>query len=128
MIQFWTAVGVAGGFFIVFGTSKIDSTFSWRLPFILAATFSAVMAVGVTLCPFSPRWLLTQSRRDEAENVVQFLLGSEPEQHEEREELIAVGLSGTQGRGSIKDGFVAMFSKGYVSPRRLQPPPSSLTV
>lgn len=114
MCQLWTALGIAVGFFLVYATEQFHSTYSWRTPLILAAVFGAVMAVGIALCPFSPRWLLTQGRRDEAEAVVQLLLGSDPEQHEEREELIKAGLSGTQGRGSIKDGFVTMFSKGYV--------------
>lgn len=110
MIQVWTATAISCGFFIAYGTKKLDSSYSWRLPFILAAIAAGVMAVGIALCPFSPRWLLAQGRREEAEVVVQFLLGSDPEQHEEREELISVGA---QGRRNMRDGFVAMFHKGY---------------
>lgn len=109
-------VGLAVAFFFAFGCSQLyPSTLSWRLPFIVAAVFATLMAIGTYKCPFSPRWLLTHGRRDEAEQVLSLLIGTEPEQHAEREELISAGTSGTQARASLSDGLRAMWSRKYVS-------------
>ncbi|KAH7024817.1 MFS sugar transporter-like protein [Microdochium trichocladiopsis] len=62
-----------GGFLaagITYGTSKMDSTWAWRLPSALQALFS-ILALGfLFVVPESPRWLIMQDRNEEALQVL----------------------------------------------------------
>ncbi|KAI0010046.1 general substrate transporter [Xylariaceae sp. FL0662B] len=65
--QLLITLGLVAGFFTCYGTTKMASSLSWRLPFILLASYSFVFAVAVlTWLPASPRWLASQGRTNEA--------------------------------------------------------------
>lgn len=64
--QFCTTIGVAAGYFISYGTSRIDSSASWRVPLAFQSFMALSFAVFVTLVPHSPRWLLSKGRAKEA--------------------------------------------------------------
>ncbi|EFR00966.1 H(+)-myo-inositol cotransporter [Nannizzia gypsea CBS 118893] len=50
--------GLVAGFFTCYSSVKIVTTLSWRLPFILLASYSATFAViAYVFLPPSPRWL-----------------------------------------------------------------------
>ncbi|EZG05852.1 hypothetical protein H106_04354 [Trichophyton rubrum CBS 735.88] len=50
--------GLVAGFFTCYRSVTIDTTLSWRLPFILLASYSATFAViAYVFLPPSPRWL-----------------------------------------------------------------------
>ncbi|KAL9937559.1 hypothetical protein V8E36_003968 [Tilletia maclaganii] len=68
--QLFTASGVAIGFFLAFGSSRIFSSLSWRTPFIVQAFTAACLLAGSFFIPFSPRWLAEQGRTDEARAVL----------------------------------------------------------
>jgi hypothetical protein len=82
--QLLITLGLVVGFFTCYGTSNINSSLSWRLPFIflsgLAFTFSA--AALLWLIP-SPRWLSLHGRTAEAAETWDFLGVS----HADREKL-----------------------------------------
>ncbi|GAA5975420.1 hypothetical protein JCM11641_004258 [Rhodosporidiobolus odoratus] len=80
---------IAFAFFFCYGTVKIPGSISWRLPFILQAITATVVAVVAPFMPYSSRWLLSKGRREEAERVLDLLVG--PDNVEERKELMAVG-------------------------------------
>ncbi|KAJ5348491.1 uncharacterized protein N7506_001744 [Penicillium brevicompactum] len=56
--QLATTLGLVMGYFVSYGTSSIQSSLSWRLPFIVLASLSMVLC-GLSLCflPESPQWL-----------------------------------------------------------------------
>ncbi|PWN34141.1 general substrate transporter [Meira miltonrushii] len=57
MIQFCIAIGIMTGYFITYATQRISSSLSWRLPFIVQASTSALLALLIiAFVPFSPRW------------------------------------------------------------------------
>ncbi|KAI1425941.1 general substrate transporter [Xylaria sp. FL1777] len=64
--QFITVTGIALGYFTCYGSVSIDSSFSWRLPFILQVVVSALLAWLCFVLPESPRWLQVQGKREEA--------------------------------------------------------------
>ena len=64
--QFMSALGICAGYFTCYGSIKIDSSISWRLPFIFMAVTGIILAVSCLYLPPSPRWLLVNSRRDDA--------------------------------------------------------------
>lgn len=47
--QLLITLGLVMGFFTCYGTSRIDSSFSWRTPFLILACFSAVFSVAAYL-------------------------------------------------------------------------------
>lgn len=66
--QFAITIGVAAGYFISFGTSKLGSTSaSWRLPIAFQALVAFSMVVACLKIPPSPRWLISKGRSAEAQ-------------------------------------------------------------
>lgn len=55
---------------VTYGTFKIDSSWSWRLPSLLQCVFSIVQACLVFFCPESPRWLIYKGRYEEARAIL----------------------------------------------------------
>nr|POE69794.1 hexose transporter 2 [Quercus suber] len=61
--QLLVTCGLMVGFFTCYGSANIASNTSWRLPFILLASYSAAFAVAsFWLLPASPRWLAEHGR------------------------------------------------------------------
>ncbi|KAI0015785.1 putative transporter [Xylariomycetidae sp. FL0641] len=65
--QLFITLGIMTGFFTCYGTERFHSAFSWRLPFILLATYSVLFTAAALLwLPASPRWLTLKGRTEEA--------------------------------------------------------------
>ena len=71
--QFMVTVGICGGFFTCYGSIHIPSSLSWRLPFILQAVTSLLLAVSCFYLPMSPRWLYLRNRTDDAMRALERL-------------------------------------------------------
>lgn len=102
--QLFTSGAIALGFFVCYGTIKIQSSMSWRLPFAISAFVGLGVALTVPFLPFSPRWLVTHGRSDEAQRVLNLITG--PEDDDERRELLAVSPSGDSA------GWLDIFDEG----------------
>ncbi|KAG8743615.1 hypothetical protein FRC10_011678 [Ceratobasidium sp. 414] len=64
---------------ITLGTSKMKSDLSWRLPLIFQAVPSFVVICSVWFLPESPRWLMANSRDEEARAfLVRYHGGGDP--------------------------------------------------
>ncbi|KAF2161903.1 hypothetical protein M409DRAFT_37484 [Zasmidium cellare ATCC 36951] len=86
MPQFMTCVALVIGFFTAYGTVNIEGSLSWRLPFIITAGMSTAYALAnLFLLPDSPRWLILNGRRQEADKVWD-LLGVKREDREAMDE------------------------------------------
>jgi MFS family permease len=64
--EFSIIVGIVVAFWITYGTRSIASEWSWRLPFLLQILPGLVLGVGIVFLPFSPRWLGSKGRDEEA--------------------------------------------------------------
>ena len=64
--EFAIVTGIVIAFWITYGTQYISTEWSWRLPFLLQLIPGLVLAAGVFTLPFSPRWLVSKNRDDEA--------------------------------------------------------------
>jgi DNA-directed RNA polymerase III subunit RPC2 len=97
--QLLITLGLVVGFFTCYGTARIQSSMSWRTPFLILACLSLLFSAAafLWLVP-SPRWLTIHGRREEA-NVVWDLLGVS---HAEREKSEI-----EQARGSVIQGPVS---------------------
>ncbi|KAI1864918.1 uncharacterized protein JN550_008738 [Neoarthrinium moseri] len=65
--QLLTTLGLMVGFFTCYGTANVESSMSWRLPFVLLSAYSFVFtAISLLLLPPSPRWLVLRGRTSES--------------------------------------------------------------
>ncbi|KAI1253664.1 hypothetical protein MGN70_004056 [Eutypa lata] len=53
-----------------YGTFKIDSTWSWRIPSLLQGGIPVLQLAGWLFVPESPRWLISRGRREEAHQLL----------------------------------------------------------
>lgn len=66
MEEFCIVLGIVIAFWITYGTRYIAGEWAWRLPFLLQMIPGFVIAAGVFVLPFSPRWLASKGRNEEA--------------------------------------------------------------
>ena len=98
------AAGICAGYFTCYGSVKIDSSISWRLPFILMAITGIILAISCFYLPPSPRWLLVHDRREDAIRSLTRLEISRTEVEKDMSKLTARGdpkVSFWQAIGSI---------------------------
>ncbi|KFA79496.1 hypothetical protein S40288_05350 [Stachybotrys chartarum IBT 40288] len=61
-----------------YGTFRIDSTWSWRIPSILQGALPALQLAFIYFLPESPRWLIAHGRQSEARKIlVEYHAGGE---------------------------------------------------
>lgn len=58
--------GIVVAFWTTYATRLIGSEWAWRLPFLLQMFPGLVLGVGIVFLPFSPRWLCSKGRDQEA--------------------------------------------------------------
>ncbi|KAF7899004.1 uncharacterized protein EAF01_008217 [Botrytis porri] len=103
--------GVCAGYFTCFGSARLESSMSWRAPFIVQSLPAVVLAAFCAYFPDSPRWLLHKGRREEALQALERL---EIENEEaEKDILVPVPVSVDVKKG-IR-GFLRIFEKEYRS-------------
>ncbi|KAH8687326.1 putative MFS sugar transporter [Tricladium varicosporioides] len=134
--QLLITMGIVTGFFTCYGSENIDSSLSWRTPFIILTTLAlSFSALSILFLPASPRWLTLHGRHAEALAVWNDL-GVESSQREKLDHQVEVGvvsvptsepmtrasspkvveririIERTRSRGSVvKAGFLGMFAK-----------------
>lgn len=64
--EFSIVFGIVVAYWITYGTRFIAGVWSWRLPFLLQIIPGLVLGVGILFMPFSPRWLASKHRDQEA--------------------------------------------------------------
>ncbi|GAP90668.1 putative general substrate transporter [Rosellinia necatrix] len=111
MVQLYVVLGITVGYFISYGSQGIQSSLSWRLPFIIQAAIAAALASGVFLMPSSPRWLLQKGRKDDAVAVLNRYRATELKVKQELDAMNASMESNTQEK-NVK--FMVMFQKRYI--------------
>ncbi|KZM25092.1 substrate-specific transmembrane transporter [Ascochyta rabiei] len=73
--EFSIVFGIVVAFWTTYGTRYMAGQWSWRLPFLIQMIPGVVLGVGIVFLPFSPRWLSSKGRDDEALQVLAKLRG-----------------------------------------------------
>ncbi|KAF2146546.1 uncharacterized protein K452DRAFT_323716 [Aplosporella prunicola CBS 121167] len=108
LIQMLVTIGVATGYFVSYGTSRINSSASWRVPLALQSFISLSFAVSCSLVPPSPRWLLSQGRAKEAALTLS-RLGISPTEHEDIVQVQGIDLDFPPSKASLFHSIRATF-------------------
>lgn len=64
--EFSIVTGIVIAFWITYGTQYMSGEWSWRLPFLIQIFPAIVLGIGIIFLPFSPRWLCSKDRDEEA--------------------------------------------------------------
>ena len=77
MSSFWVGYGCN----YIGGTGDTQSNLAWRLPTIIQGIPAILLAFGIWLMPYSPRWLVKTGKDAKAKKTLAFLRNL-PEEHE----------------------------------------------
>jgi MFS family permease len=66
MEEFCIVLGIVIAYWITYGTRFMAGEWAWRLPFLLQMIPGFILLIGVSMLPFSPRWLSSKGRNEEA--------------------------------------------------------------
>ncbi|KIM25309.1 hypothetical protein M408DRAFT_331247 [Serendipita vermifera MAFF 305830] len=69
-LQLLITIGIVIGYFMCYGSVSIQSSLSFRIPFIVQGVVCSTLALGTYLIPYSPRWLITKGREEEAWEII----------------------------------------------------------
>lgn len=75
--QFSIVLGVVVGFWLGFATRTLEGSKAWRIPLWVQLGPGAILLIGSTLLPSSPRMLVIRGKLDEATVVLEKLRGRE---------------------------------------------------
>ncbi|KAF1355726.1 general substrate transporter [Lizonia empirigonia] len=68
--EFSIVFGIVIAFWTTYGARYMTGEWSWRLPFLIQMIPGLVLGAGIVFLPFSPRWLSSKGRDDEALQVL----------------------------------------------------------
>ncbi|EEA20471.1 hypothetical protein TMatcc_000452 [Talaromyces marneffei ATCC 18224] len=66
---------------VTYGTAFLDGEKAFRIPIWLQLVTTSIVAIGIWFAPETPRWLMAQGRRQEAERVLADLHGEGSTEH-----------------------------------------------
>jgi sugar porter (SP) family MFS transporter len=66
---------------VTYGTAYLDGEKAFRIPIWLQLVTASIVAIGIWFAPETPRWLMAQGRRQEAERVLADLHGEGSTEH-----------------------------------------------
>ncbi|KAJ9638206.1 hypothetical protein H2199_006893 [Coniosporium tulheliwenetii] len=107
--QLTCTAGICIGYFTCYGSVRMDSTMSWRIPYIFQAVGGLVLATACCFLPESPRWLLVNGRRDEAMRNLERLDFSRTEAEKD---FLNASEQATLSKSTM-EGFLLTFQRQY---------------
>lgn len=82
----FVVLGIVIAFWITYSTKDMSSHWSWQLPFLIQIFPGIILGFGAIFLPFSPRWLASKGREEEAlENLVKLRRLPESDRRVKRE-------------------------------------------
>lgn len=105
------AVGTFVAYWLDFGLSYVNNTVQWRFPVAFQIFFALILFIGIINLPESPRWLVSQDRKEDAGYVLAKLHDVSPDSDEVYAELTVIQDAVVRfARSQV--GFKDLFSGG----------------
>lgn len=106
-------IDVRDSYFTCYGSVHIKSDWSWRAPFLIQTGIAAILAVScVTVLPSSPRWLMSNGRREDAMKAIEKL---DIPRAEADKDILRVPETQAGFEASSLEGFLILFRRQYRS-------------
>ncbi|KIM29846.1 hypothetical protein M408DRAFT_328641 [Serendipita vermifera MAFF 305830] len=75
LTQWMIGLGFLVANWVGYGCQFLDNDYQWRIPLIIQIVPAVMLLLGMFGLPFSPRWLISKGREEEAFKIVQRLHG-----------------------------------------------------
>ena len=118
--EFAIVTGIVIAFWITYGTQYIAGDWSWRLPFLLQLIPGLVLAAGIFMLPFSPRWLVSKNRDNEALVTLSKLRRVSKDDPRVQQEWIDIRAEVAFQREAIQEKHPKLFGGGTPSRFKLE--------
>ena len=63
-------VGAIPSYWVSYGTARLATNLSWRIPLYLQMVFAGLATIGSVFLPESPRWLIANGRHEQAIDIM----------------------------------------------------------
>ncbi|KAL3465729.1 general substrate transporter [Aspergillus heterothallicus] len=90
--EFCIVFGIVIAYWTTYGTRYMAGEWAWRLPFLLQMVPGFVLLAGVMVLPFSPRWLASKQRNEEALASLCKIRQLPPTDHRIQQELLDIQI------------------------------------
>ncbi|BFZ55293.1 Ribulose bisphosphate carboxylase large chain [Savitreella phatthalungensis] len=105
-------IGYASSVWIDYACSYIESDYSWRLPLLMQCVMGGILAIGATVIPESPRWLLDHNHDEEGMIVLaNFYGGGDPRNDMARSEFRDIKETVIQMHAEGERSYAEMFRR-----------------
>ncbi|ORY57881.1 general substrate transporter [Pseudomassariella vexata] len=108
--QLFITFGIWTSYMVDFGTSKMTSTASWRIPNGLGFLWALVLGAGILLLPESPRFAYRKGREDEARATIARLAGVDPNHRSVNDQIIEIRVKLDEEMAGADTSIVQIFT------------------
>ena len=113
MPQLLVTAGTCLGYFTCYGSVRIESSISWRLPFIIQAIGGVLLLIFCCVVPGSPRWMVLHGCRDGAIRALKRL---DVSTHEAEKDILGPAEQELRSKPTTSglQGFLIIFNRQHL--------------
>ncbi|UNI22889.1 hypothetical protein JDV02_008733 [Purpureocillium takamizusanense] len=112
--------GIVVSFWITYGTQYIKSDWSWQLPFLLQMVPGLFLGFGAIFLPFSPRWLASKGREQDALHNLARLRCLPPSDSKVQREWLEIITESKFQRGILAERHPTLVNGGTMEKLKLE--------
>lgn len=112
--------GIVVSFWITYGTQYINSDWSWQLPFLLQMVPGLFLGFGAIFLPFSPRWLASKGREQDALHNLARLRCLPPSDSKVQREWLEIITESKFQQGILAERHPTLVNGGTVEKLKLE--------
>ncbi|KAI1495453.1 general substrate transporter [Biscogniauxia marginata] len=108
--QLFITLGIWTSYMVDWGTAKMESSASWRIPNGLGFLWSLILCVGILFLPESPRFAYYKGREDEARHTIARLAGVDEHAPVVSDQITQIRVKLDEERGQGKARWIEIFT------------------
>ncbi|KKA30295.1 hypothetical protein TD95_003864, partial [Thielaviopsis punctulata] len=110
MYQLFITLGIWTAEMINFGTEKMDSSASWRIPNGISFLWAIILGLGILVLPESPRFAYRVGRIDEARATIARLAGVDENDRSVENQLTEIRVKLEEEKAAINTSWTEIFT------------------